>query len=129
MWRAYRIYLEEAEVLPRVRSLADVVRLQADPRLRPWRETMHQWWLSLRSGDQNAEHNLRAEITKANRDLRKLDHWRKIGGIVTYVSLPIAVASALTGFPGGLVMAPLGVGMRVYSEVQQRRHRWLMLGR
>jgi hypothetical protein len=128
-WKAYQIYLEEINVLPKLRTFQDVFRLRDDHRIHEFREALHNWSVEIKNGDPETEMSMRKEIRKANEELKKLGEWQKIGKWATYISIPVSIASVLTGCPLGLSILPISIGIRIHSDVNEWRHRWLLFGR
>jgi len=126
-WQAVQVFLSEVEVLPRVSSIADVLRLRNDRRLQAFREVILEWADAL-ARDVGAEARVRSEIRKANEDLKSLGRWEKVGGWLTWASVPLAVVGALAGTPLGLITAPIGTGIRTYGVMQKRKYAWLLFG-
>lgn len=127
--QAYRIVLEEVDVFPMIRGASDVLRLRQDRRLQAFRKELLKWSETLHDGSANTEYRLRNQVREANMELRGLGKWRRFGAWVAYASLPVGAASALSGVPMGLVLTPVGLGIRIYVAATERRHRWLLLGR
>lgn len=129
LYQAFQIFLEEIEFVPRLTKIDDVLRLRGDKRIKNFRETLYQWSLILREGNIAAERRIRHDIREANKGLKQLGEWEKVGQWVTYISLPLSVASVFIGMPLGLVLTPISLTSRVYTDLQKRKYRWLMIGR
>jgi len=130
-WQAYQIYLSEAEQVPAVKRMQDVLRLREDRKLTDFRNRVYEWSMALRSGDINAEQRIRKEIASANQALKSLGTCRKAGRILTYLGLPIGVATTLFGMPpqAGLCMSAVGLAIELGARQIEWNKRWTLVGR
>jgi hypothetical protein len=128
-FRIYEIILEENCSFPFPRTLSSAIRLSADRLIVDFREALSYWSRALLERDLSAERSLRKEITKASRELKTLSTYRKIGRLITFISLPISIASALAGFPYSLFLLPISQAIVVDSIRRERKHSWLLLGK
>jgi len=129
VYKAYKVYLDEISLVPKVRTIEDVIRLRKDKRIVEFREALTNWGLEIREGDPKTEKRMREEIQKANEELKKIGEFQKIGKWVTYISLPISIAGAFSGYSLGLTLIPISVGARILSDLHERKYRWLLFGR
>lgn len=128
-WQAFGVYLEEVAFLPRLTTIQDAIRLRSDKRIKAFRETLNAWSSVLRDGDINAEKRLRKEIQKANRSIERMTQAQHVGKWITYLSIPVTVASLVSGVPFGITLFPLGVAIRLCSDVSLAKNGWMMVGR
>lgn len=127
--QAFQIFMDEVSVVPNIDSLDNVLRLRDDKRIRNFREVLQVWAAELKTGQVSAEQKIRREIQKANQELKRLKNWREIGGWITYLSLPISVASLLSGIPAGLGLTPLGLATRIGADLLEKKYKWMLVGR
>jgi hypothetical protein len=131
--QVYQIALNEVHYLPHVESINDVLRLHDGPRLRAFREAVHHWAKVFQEGDLSAEQRIRRDIAKASEEFCRLERWSQVGGWLTYMSIPLAIASLWLIGPVGLAasLAPtaLGAAIQTYRDVKDRELRWLAFGR
>ncbi|MEI8175247.1 MAG: hypothetical protein WCG78_00060 [Candidatus Omnitrophota bacterium] len=120
-----RLLLKEVEYWPKIETINDVLRLRQKPHIDEFRGFVRQWARAVGTGDKRGEEQLRAEIRSASRSLRKVEQCQKIGGIITYISLPLMVLDHLCSpaFSAGLTVA--GFGLQVYADKLLGKHRWI----
>jgi len=127
--RAYKLYLNEVTLVPRLRTIQDVLRLRDDPRVEAFRTAIFSWADALSEGDIGEETRIRREIRKASKNLAKLGAYRKVAGWVSVVSIPISIASALTGVPAGLALTPIGPAIAMGTYIKEKKLQWLLFGK
>jgi hypothetical protein len=129
IYTTYMIYLDEISLVPKVRTIDDVIRLRDHKRIVDFREALNNWSLEIIKGDVKAEERMRNEIRKGNEELKKIGEYQKIGKWATYISLPLSVAGAYFGTNLGVTLIPISLGVRIYSDWQERNYKWLLFGR
>ena len=110
-------------------SLEAVLELRENKRIRNFRETLHFWANEMKKSDPSYEKKIRRDIRKANKELKRIGSYRKIGRWVTYLSLPVTVASLLSGIPAGLILTPIGFSTYIASDLLERKYKWMLMGR
>jgi len=129
-WKAYQIYLEEIEIFPDLRTINDVIRLRQKPEIKKVRNSLREWSLCIRAGEENAEKEMRKEIKNAIHKVKRLGPVKKIGWWSAVMSLPIGIAELLIGSPGigGLILASLGTASLIYSRKMKKQNDWFLIG-
>lgn len=130
-WRAYQIFLSEAELVPVVRRMKDVLKLREDKRLEDFRNRVYEWSMAIRSGDRSAEQRIRKEIARANQALKSLGVCRRAGRMVAYLGLPVAITEGLFGMPPqvGLSISAAGLAIELGAKQIEWSKRWMLVGR
>jgi hypothetical protein len=116
-------------IFPEVNTFRDVFRLRRDKRFADFRETLVAFYDELSKGEKHGVEKIKREVRKANKALKSIGRNRRIGNIVTVVSIPTYVIDMLIS-EGilGLTFSVIGVGTMVHSTIQKKRHRWVLLG-
>jgi hypothetical protein len=128
--RCFYIFLEEIDSFPVVETIDDVLKLRDDKRIINWRGAIRDWSIELRAGNAEAEKNMRRSIRSAIRDLKRLGAVKNISGLMTVVSLPVAIYEAMAQLIGpGFAMTGLSIAIEGYSRSIEWKHKWLLLGR
>ncbi|WP_420629892.1 hypothetical protein [Candidatus Leptofilum sp.] len=125
----YRLYLTERRMLPNVTCLEDVLRLREDKRLKTFRKVLNSWMEISQGDDLKAIEEIRRDINKATSEISKLGEYQKFARLIGYISLPIAIADVIMGSPFGLLLAPIGPAVDLYSTLKLRKFGWLNFGR
>ena len=126
--RLYQIVLEEHCTFPYPRTISSALKLCEDKRVKNFREQLLCWSKLVLEGSSD-ESKIRLEIRKAKKDLERLDTYKKVGRILAFVSIPVALASILTGLPLGLSLLPVGPVMAVDAMRREKQQAWLMFGK
>ena len=121
---AVRVWLQEIEAQPRLESIDDVLRLRENKFYSDFREVILHWAELLSSGERKQEESIRKDIAKASADLKRLSKWRKVGGWITYISLPVDVAIMISGLP--VPTSLVGLGVQAYTDIKSKKYQWLM---
>lgn len=123
---AVGIWLKEVEVQPRIGSIDDVLRLRENKFFADFRQIVLRWADLVSTGEAREEEKVRKDIAKASSELKRLSQWKKVGGLITYVSLPLDVAILISGLP--IVTSPIGLAVQGYVDVKSKPYQWLMFG-
>ena len=123
-YKVFQIVLDEIEYFPKVNSMEDVFRLREDKRIADFRENLQNWTYALQVNDFQLEKKLRTQVRKSNKALKIVSDIKRIGAIITYVSLPLSVVPFL-----GLPLGVIGTGFQLYSDIVEWQNRWLMVGK
>jgi hypothetical protein len=128
----YSIFLDEIHTLPRPRTLEDIFRLRNSSSIKNFREVFHEWHKVISIGDLNEEQKFRNDLNKISKDFKKLDNWKSISGIMTYIGLPAAVFGTISAEPivglGGLCISLIGGVSQAWVDVQNKKNNWLLFG-
>lgn len=122
----YRVLIEEVTSFPHAQSISDALRLREDRRIHAFRRALADWGQRLAAGDEQAERELRRELRDRNRELAQIRPARQIGGIVTLLGLPVALAGPLAA--AGLGLSVIGACIEIGALATQWRNRWLLQG-
>ncbi|XLS27988.1 hypothetical protein ACJD0Z_12350 [Flavobacteriaceae bacterium M23B6Z8] len=128
-YRLYQIILEEDCTFPLPQTLDSTIKLISDRRIIDFREILTIWINSLQEGNTINERKVRMEIRKAKKALERVSTFKKVTRIISYVSLPVAVASAIAGVPAGLILVPIGPILNLKSNMIEKKNKWLLLGK
>jgi len=126
--RTYRIVLEEDFSFPAPRTVKSALDLRNDKLITEVRGFVNGWSEAICNGSSD-EAIFRKEIRAAKKSLSRLSLYRKIGRLVAFVSIPVAVAAALSGIPYGLVLTPIGPAIALDSIRREKKYNWLMFGK
>lgn len=95
----YKLYLGHINAIPRVETFRDLFRLCNHKYVSHFREKLEEWTAELNEGNAAALRRMRREFELAVRDLKVVSALRAIGGILSIVALPTAIAGLLTHCP------------------------------
>jgi len=129
MAATYRVFIDEVGSMPMLRTFSDLKRLLRDPALPDLRSAIWMWSESVRSGRVEDEVLFRKEIRKATNGLQRSTELARWSRWMTYLSIPIGVASAFAGAPIGLALTPVSVGLRINIDMLNNKNRWVAFGR
>jgi len=129
LFQVYKIILDEVQYMPVISSIDDVLRLREDIRIKDFRENMFEWSNVLYSGDIKQEQKLRRELKKSNKEIKTIKSYQKIGGIITYASLPLIAIDAITQIPAGILLSVLGAAVQFKGDNAHKKNKWLLFGR
>lgn len=128
--KAYEIWLREVELVPRVVSTDDVLRLRNHRAITQFREAISMWADLIRKGDIKVEEQLRREIRARSSEMRKLSSVRSITRWTTILTLPVAIGELLCQALGpSTLITALGAAVEISHMLYERRHKWLFFGR
>ncbi len=127
-YRIYKIIIEEINFLPKLRSIEDVFRLREKSEIIRFRELLHHYNHLLYSGDFSLEDKFRKDLKKANREIKRLPNVQKIGGWITYVSLPFIAIDIALGLPIGSLITAVGGAYQIKADSIKRKYSWLLFG-
>lgn len=126
---AAKIFLKEIKFWPVVNGFADVIRLRQDRDFATFRDNFQLWVSTIVAGDSATEVKLRKDIQKANESLSKAKTCSKIGGIFTYLGLPLLFLDMFVAPVFGTPLTVAGFGLQSYSDWIKKKHRWTIIGR
>jgi len=128
MIRVYRLYLTERGLIPSLECIDDLMRLWDDKRLERLRDVLRTWVDASRSDDIGRTDLIRKDVNRAKRELRNLGRMQRAARLVGYISMPVAVADLAMGSGLGILLAPIGPAVDLYSGLRLRKLSWLNLG-
>ena len=127
-YSVFRILLDEIKFLPRLSSVEDVLRLKEDPCINNFRKTISIWSDAINEGDVRQEIEIRKEMKHANEEFKKLKNYKKIGGWITYISLPFIIVDLLLGVPAGSILTIVGSTVQFKADKLNKKNQWLLFG-
>lgn len=119
---------EDRGVLPHIRDIHHALALRRDPALRSLRKMLAEFHASVQRGDADLLVAARREVAKAKRAMARRRKWQHGMDWLSYLSVPVAVAEAVTGIPpiAGVSLGILGATGTAVSSRVSRRHEWVM---
>ena len=119
---------EERGALPRIRDIRHALALRKDPNIRSLREMLMEFNKSVQEGDLDALAEARREVARAKRIMARREQWQSGLDWVTYLSVPVGIAEALTGLIpiAGTSLSILGATGAGAVSRSKRRYRWVM---
>lgn len=117
---------DELLYVPNPRSLSDVIKMRNHTSMRRLRSVMSEWVLHLQEGEHVLEKKARADVRKANKELKALHRWRQyktsplnfwlnsIGGHIPILSNIVTAVFMVSGL------------LEPYVE---RKNSWVMIGK
>ncbi|MCE5319461.1 MAG: hypothetical protein LLG04_19105 [Parachlamydia sp.] len=124
-------YEEAIGSLPRVSSLAEVLRLKEkrSKDIRKMRCVLSEIEQALRQGEAAAVVTAMKYLRKAARDLSRGTTTGKVSRWATYLSLPVGIIEAYNGLPpvAGISIASAGVGSTLISDIAQSKNKWIQV--
>lgn len=124
----FSVAIAELAAFPQPQTLTEAVLLRDDVRMKDLREVLLRWTETAREEQGAQTDRAVKEIRAASRALRRAKYCGAIAELVTYISLPIAVASASVPFAAGLAIAATGAVAQLHSRISLRSNRWLFVG-
>ena len=115
---------EEIEYAPAVEDIDDVLRIRHHPAIGHFRDLLWQWTIALRDGEEKAVMQIRKDIQKANRDLRRLGKWRKVDKWVFWVQIPGLFVPFLSS-----VLTVASMASQLHIERKEKTSTWIGIGR
>jgi hypothetical protein len=126
---ATRLFLKEIQYWPVLKDFEDVLRLKQHQDFRVFRDHLRQWTRAIVSGDIRGEAAARKEIEAANKSLSRAATCTKIGGLATYIGLPLTIVDMFIGPVFGTPLTVAGFGMQAYADWVKKANRWMIIGR
>jgi hypothetical protein len=126
---AARLFLQEVRYWPLLRDFNDVLRMRQHRDFKTFRDYMRQWTAALILGDVKEEARIRKEIQSVNKALSRATKCADIGGLITYVGLPLMIIDMFLGPVFGTPLTVAGFGLQTYSDWVKRTNRWMVIGR
>jgi hypothetical protein len=126
---ATRVFLREVRYWPVLQGFNEVIKLRGDPDFKAFREHMRAWTGAIARGDVETEAKLRKEIGLINASMARAAKCTDIGGVLTYIGLPLIVVDALTQLPIGTSLSIFGFALQTYSDWVKTANRWMIIGR
>ncbi len=125
----FKLYLREVNTVPAVNSFPDLFRLYNHKYLDRFREQLDLWDKALYAGSPNAVAGMKRDFNLAIKDLAKVAKMQKVGDLLTYIGLPIALAAPLLkGLPVDFGLAAIGPALLGYTKLLERRASWVRFG-
>jgi len=125
---AYAIFrvglVAEDLVAPTVETIDDVLRLREDPSILRFRNILGVWGQALHDGDKNIVKEVKEDIIKANKEMKKLPKIRKAREILNIVSIPMSFLPIIGQIITGTVLAT-----EYYESQKKKKYGWVTLGR
>jgi hypothetical protein len=114
-------------VLPKVESLQDVIELRGDKRIVDFRGKIFSWVHDLQDGRVNLK-EIEQEMIDARNNMKTIGKCSKIGTWLTFLSIPVTIASTITHLPFGAPFSVASIGLATTSQLLRRRYRWYLFG-
>lgn len=123
------LFLSEVRCWPVLTDFNEVLRLRMHQDFKTFRDNMRRWTSAILRGDLKEEATLRKDIEAANLALSRVTNCTKIGGLLTYIGLPLTIVDMLAGAVFGTPLTVAGFGLQAYSDWVKKKNRWIMIGR
>lgn len=125
-----RITCEQLQRLPVPSTLAATLDVAGSSEAAALRSQLAHWATELRNGNIDATTTVADDVAYARSQLNTARSMSHVGVLMTYVSVPLAVASALVAspvlVPAGIVVATVGSVAVTSQKVLERLNRWAM---
>lgn len=115
---------EELGYAPVVNNLDDVLRLRNNKSIVRFRKLLFEWCQQLPSGDEQVLNRIKADLQKANKELRKLDKWKTVDRWLFWVQLPTALIPVVS-----TVVTMASFTTRAWIERREPTNSWICIGR
>lgn len=109
---------------PVVETFEDVLRLREHKGMDRFRTLLHRWCEVLAQGEEQAIREIGQDIEKANKELRRLERWRKIDSWLFWVQLPALLIPHLSSI---VTVASFSTGL--WTRRIEEKHSWVTIGR
>jgi hypothetical protein len=90
---------------------------------------MRRWTAALVLGDTKEEAAVRKDIELVNKSLARATRCATIGGLVTYIGLPLMIVDMFLGPVFGTPLTITGFGLQAYSDWVKKANHWMIIGR
>lgn len=125
---AVRIWMDEVQFAPKLRSIEDVVRLRDDKRINAFRTAMLEWTQALATGIPAEEKRLRKLVGVANKEVAKLEGIEKMSAFFTFASIPLDILLGLNPVTSLPITGLIGAGIYVATKFHRKPLDWVMFG-
>jgi hypothetical protein len=126
---ATRLFLKEVRSWPILEDFDDVLRLRQNRDFKTFRDHMRRWTAALVLGDTKEEAAVRKDIELVNKSLARATRCATIGGLVTYIGLPLMIVDMFLGPVFGTPLTITGFGLQAYSDWVKKANHWMIIGR
>lgn len=110
--------------VPVVNSIDDLLRLRRNEYISRFRELIRTWSSHLSRGDVSVLSEIRADIEKANNELRKLERVKKVDRWLYYTQLPVSMIPVLSS-----IVTFAAFASRAWIEKTEKNHSWVNIVR
>ena len=114
---------EELGYAPVINGFDDVLRLRHDRRIVRFRRLLEEWCTRLPEGDVVLLKTIKADIQKANKELRHLDRWRTVDRWLFWAQLPTVLIPVVS-----TIATVLSFGVHLKLE-NSEKNSWIGIGR
>lgn len=114
----------EIQYIPQVDSMEDVLRLRERSEIIRFREVLNEWKNLLNIGEFNLAEKMRIDISKSNKEILKLDKWRKVDKWLYYLSVPTMFIPYVSN-----IVTIGSTYTRYHIERKEKYHGWIGIGR
>lgn len=114
----------EVQYAPRIDSIDDLLRLRESSEIRRFREVLNEWTNLISSQQFNLAEKIRKDILKANKEISKLNKWKKVDKFIYYLSIPTMFIPYLSN-----IATIGGAYTRYHIEGKEKKYGWIGIGR
>lgn len=115
---------EKLQYAPVVETMDDVLRLREHKSISRFRNLLQKWCEVLQFGDKQALEEITKDIEKANKELQKLERWRKVDSWLFWIQVPAMFVPILSNI---VTLASFSTGLWIHRI--EENHSWLTIGR
>lgn len=107
--------------------LRDVLRIRNEPWAAGFRASIGKVIRAAENGDKDVARAARDEVVSSQERFRVAGGFEKVGSIVTYISVPMAIGEALLGsFVGGLSASLVSVTSLMIAKTLRKKAEWVV---
>ena len=127
-YSVYKIIMDEIQFLPELNTIEDVLRLRTDNKISDFKEVIFEWSKAVKNGDYKDLHHLKKDIKKSSDEFKRMKKYKKVGGWVTYASLPFIAIDLVTQIPVGSLFTAIGGAVQFEGNRLSKKNQWLLFG-
>lgn len=124
----FQTVLAEVDRLPRFDSVIEVLKYRNHPAIQNFRNAIYEWTSCWTGNAMQSEQRIRSSIRSAVRDLGTVGTYRRIGGWVTWVSVPASCLGLVPGIAISVLAGGVSAGAYHIANNLEKKNRWLMFG-
>lgn len=117
-------FREEIKYAPVVDSIEDLLRLREKKEIKRFREVFNEWREMILKGDIDTAEKIRLDISKANKEINKLEKWRKVDKWLSYFAIPVVFVPIISNLVAILTLVP-----RFHIKRNEGRFGWIAIAR
>jgi hypothetical protein len=126
----YRVYLTQANSIPRLERIEDLLRLRDDKAISSLREQLATWNNTAgQASEPKLIQEIRRDIEAAAKGIKKYERFKEWTRVASYIALPVGLAEAIFGIPAiSLGISVVGTAFDYYADLKINKLHWIRFG-